>query len=104
VLVDPEDESCGRVTFSHPEEAEVSPKPGFKLLQDSEYELFKKRIPEMLTEPSNLQSRLTATFEGRFDWAFWPWQGFGHLNMFKARLVVHRVRGVEATSADVHPR
>ena len=43
------------------------------------------------------QNKVYATLEGRFDSVFWPWQGYGHLNQFKARLVLRRVLKVETT-------
>ena len=93
-LVDTDDEKCGQVTLQNPEERRVDPKPAFGLVRDSNNELFEKVTLRML---GNSRTDVYATLEGRFDSVFWPWQGYGHLNQFKARLVLRRVLKVETT-------
>ena len=96
LLVDPDDQECGRFASDYPDSPLVSPAPEFDLIQDQSFDEFERAFPVLRLSPSRTRGRIIATFEGRFDWT--P-RGSGHSRLRKTRLVLHRVSDVTVIPA-----
>lgn len=105
-IVDPSDPSCGRVPLVFPDNPDVSPKAGFKLVEDKNFAELRSSLGLLLPPPPNSSrpvSRIFAVLEGRFDSVFALNKGrairkrkhLGYLGADENLLVLRQVLSIE---------
>lgn len=94
---------CTNIPLIEPSEEDFKPKPTFQLVEDEHWKKIDSSLSFLVPSPMSGIGRISATFEGRFDWAFQlrrgrrarVAQGYGHAALFDSRLVVYSVSTVE---------
>lgn len=94
---------CTNIPLIEPSEEDFKPIPTFQLVEDEHWKKIDSSLSFLVPSPMSGIGRISATFEGRFDWAFQlrrgrrarVAQGYGHAALFDSRLVVYSVSTVE---------